>query len=647
MQFQNLRPALKGYVLGHFGAMVPLVWLLSRLPAPSDPPLLAVLLTAAAVLGVWRTQLTVVRGHHSPVTIVICLALALQGTTAAVLCSALGVLVTHLVKVDGPWWRLRWVRTSGYRRLFNGTHCALVTALSAWLVAFLGYLPSDGWPAALCAVALFTTAHFLLNSWGVALAIALERDEPVSRIWREHFFWTAPGHFACAGVAYLIWLVYSTTGPAALLLLPCGLLVSRAGQSYVELLRKERELTAQVQELYRREEEANRRKDEFLATLAHELRNPLAAITNAHYLLAQRREGSGAEATEVIGRQAWRLKRLVDDLLDVSRITRGAVELRPEEVDLRRVLQDAVEMVQPLMRERRHLLRVETSETPLVARVDALRIEQVFANLLVNAAKYTPPEGEIAVSLCPVDGEAALEVRDTGIGIDPELLPQIFDLFVQADRSLAQSAGGLGVGLALARGLVEQHGGRVEAASGGVGQGSTFSVRLPLAPPERSALLRVGLEQQGLRMAAGLRSREDVSATPHARQPGRVRILLIEDNVDAAETLTEMLDLWGYDVLVAHSGENGLERALSESPEVVLCDIGLPDLEGYDVARRLRAASGVHMTLIALTGYGRPEDRDTALDAGFDHHVVKPIAPERLRALLQQVLAGRGVPAAC
>jgi PAS domain S-box-containing protein len=363
---------------------------------------------------------------------------------------------------------------------------------------------------------------------------------------------------------------------------------------------------------------ADRRKDEFLAMLAHELRNPLAAISSAGQVLGQTRSAvdpRAAELTAVIGRQTRHLTRLVEDLLDVSRFTRGKIELRKGPLDLRQAVQGAVESTRPLIDRRRHELEVSLPDEPLWLEADATRIEQVLANLLHNAAKFTEPGGHIALSVERHGDEVAVAVRDDGSGIEPELLPRIFDLFVQEDRSLARSHGGLGIGLTLVRGLVEQHGGRVEARSDGPGRGCEILIRLPLrAAPQQTA------------PAA---PQPDAAAEPPAR------ILLVEDNIDAADALAELLRLWGHQVTIAHDGLLALEAARSVRPEVVLLDIGLPGMDGYEVARALRSLGGLEgVLLIALTGYGQESDRHRSQLAGFDHHMVKPVDVSRLRQLI-------------
>jgi PAS domain S-box-containing protein len=374
----------------------------------------------------------------------------------------------------------------------------------------------------------------------------------------------------------------------------------------------ERELERRLEELA----EADRRKDEFLAMLAHELRNPLAAISNAGLVLGERRGGDSRseELLGVIGRQIRHLSRLVDDLLDVSRFTHGRIELRKAPVELAPVVAGAVETARPLIEARGHTLSTSLPGEPLWLEADATRIEQVVANLLNNAAKFTEPGGRIELSVEREADEAVLRVRDTGTGIPPDLLPRVFDLFVQGERSLDRAHGGLGIGLTLVRNLVERHGGTVEAASEGPGRGSELTVRLPLLD--------------------GTAADAPAPAAPETRREN-ARILLVEDNEDAAAALAELLRIWGHRVEVVHDGPSALRAARAEPPDLVLLDIGLPGMDGYEVARALRELPGLGaVTLVALTGYGQDSDRLRSSLAGIDHHLVKPVAPDQLRRLI-------------
>jgi signal transduction histidine kinase len=403
-------------------------------------------------------------------------------------------------------------------------------------------------------------------------------------------------------------------GGRAALALDNARLYQQAQGEIAERKRLEEELRRRVEELAA----ADRTKDEFLAMLAHELRNPLAAIANAGYLLDRKGESDvrSGEMLAVIGRQIRHLSRLVDDLLDVSRFNRGRIELRQEPVELRRAVEGAAETARPLIEQRRHALTVDLPVEPLWIEADLTRIEQIFANLLHNAAKFTEPGGRISLAAERQGSEVLLRVRDTGVGIAPELLPRIFDLFVQEERSLARSQGGLGIGLTLVRSLVERHGGTIEAASDGPGRGSELRVRLPLIP-------------------APLEGPSHPEEVPG--DEGRpARVLLVEDNLDAAEALGELLRVWGHPVALAHDGLSALQAARETRPEIVLLDIGLPGMDGYEVAQRLRGTAELEgVKLIALTGYGQEADRRLSSLAGFDHHLVKPVDLDRLRSLLR------------
>ena len=387
--------------------------------------------------------------------------------------------------------------------------------------------------------------------------------------------------------------------------------------------RLEGELRGKVLEL----ETADQRKDEFLAMLAHELRNPLAAITTGMHLLSDV-QPSGEQAHRVrttVLRQVGMLTRLVDDLLDVSRITRGKVELRRERLPLREAVSNAIATSRPLLDERRHALEVQLPDEPLFVIADGTRLEQVVANLINNAAKYTEAGGRISLSLQRDRGEAVVRVRDTGIGISPEHLPHVFELFKQVDQSPARTRGGLGVGLTLVRRLIEMHGGSVRASSAGLGKGSEFEVRLPLAADQEVA------------------QPAKVAEPAHGR--AHHHLLLIEDNPDIGETLRELLQLLGHRVDWVSDGVRGVQAAIASRPEVALVDIGLPGIDGYEVARRLRASErGSDFLLVALTGYGRPEDRARALEAGFNAHLTKPVEPDELMKLIARLTGQRDAP---
>jgi len=373
--------------------------------------------------------------------------------------------------------------------------------------------------------------------------------------------------------------------------------------------------------LYAELRDADRRKDEFLATLAHELRNPLAPIRNALAILKTPAADPAVveRSRGMMERQVQHLVRLVDDLLDVSRVMRGRIELRKERLDLATVIGHAVETAQPVIQAQGHELTVAISPSPIAVEADPVRLTQVVGNLLTNAAKYTPPGGHIWLTT-ERDGEwAVIRVRDSGIGLAPEMLSRVFDLFVQVDNSVARSQGGLGIGLTLARSLVEMHGGHISARSGGVGKGSEFTVRLPRARETSADAGPAGREEP----AAA------VTATPR-------RILVVDDNVDAAETLAILLRLAGHSVEVAHDGAAAIGMAQAKRPELAFLDLGMPGMDGYELARRLRADKALAgVRLVALTGWGQDEDRRRSAEAGFDLHVVKPVEP----AMLDKVLA--------
>jgi two-component system CheB/CheR fusion protein len=379
--------------------------------------------------------------------------------------------------------------------------------------------------------------------------------------------------------------------------------------------------------------QADRRKDEFLATLAHELRNPLASVRNALHLIGRGPEAEiDVEAERAMAeRQVAHLAHLIDDLMDVSRIGRGTVELRRRPADLSAVVGRAVEAIRSSARERGHDLTISLPEGRVFLDADPTRLEQVFANLLSNAVKYTDPGGRIRLAAERDGADVVVRVRDNGVGIEPDMLPRVFDMFVQAGDPLTRPHGGLGIGLSLVKALVELHGGIVMARSEGRGRGSEFIVRLPAlpAPPGKP-------EGPG---PAGRRQ-------PGAGRPPRRRVLVVDDNVDAATSLVRILSrLYGQDVRVAHDGPEALRSAEEFLPEVVILDIGMPGMDGYEVARRLRGRPGTSAaTIIALTGWGQGADRARSKEAGFDHHLVKPVDPETLcRHLAGTANAARGI----
>lgn len=374
---------------------------------------------------------------------------------------------------------------------------------------------------------------------------------------------------------------------------------------------------AQLREVETALREADRRKNEFLATLAHELRNPLAPLRNGVELLRRITsiDPTVAEVHGLFDRQVGQLTRLVEDLLDVTRIAQGKLQLRPERVDAAAILRRAVQTSEPLLTARRHRLDLETPPTPLWVKVDPSRLVQVVANLLNNAAKYTEPGGHIRLTVERVGDDAVIRVRDNGSGITPDLLPRVFDMFTQAEWLPERSEGGLGIGLSLVRRLVEMSGGRVTAHSDGAGRGSEFVVTLPLCAVESSE--------------------QTTEATPKKPVASSRHVLIVEDHADGRESLAILLRLWRHRVDVAENGTRGVERALAVRPEVALIDLELPDIDGCEVARQVRKALGNAVRLVAVTGSGQPEDRERCLLAGFDHHLVKPVDP----ALLQTMLA--------
>ncbi|HEY0793990.1 MAG TPA: ATP-binding protein [Chthoniobacterales bacterium] len=367
----------------------------------------------------------------------------------------------------------------------------------------------------------------------------------------------------------------------------------------------------------------DRRKDEFLAMLAHELRNPLASATGALALLDE--AGAAPEARawalEALKRQTGQLARLVEDLLDVSRIQSGKIQLRKVRLDAAEVLDRAVQAAQLLAEARGHDLRRDYPHGVLTMEADPARLEQVLANLLTNAAKFTDPGGRIELTGRRDGDWVELVVRDNGIGMVPERIPMLFGLFVQSDRAVERSKGGLGVGLSIARKLVELHGGTLSARSDGPGRGSAFTVRLPVAACARGSGGRSGAEPP----------------EPRPRD-GRAKVLVVEDNRDLAMGLRLLLELKGYVVQVAHDGLEALEAARRFRPAAVLADLGLPGMDGYELAERLRTEPwGAEALLVALSGYGREEDRRRALAAGFDRHLTKPVDPRAIEALLARV----------
>jgi PAS domain S-box-containing protein len=371
--------------------------------------------------------------------------------------------------------------------------------------------------------------------------------------------------------------------------------------------------------------EADRRKDEFLATLAHEIRNPLAPIRNELEIMRMARGNPDVieHSRAVMERQLAHLVHLVDDLMDVSRITRGKLELRREKLALDAVLQAALETSRPLVDAARHNLVLNLPPEPLYVSGDLTRLAQIFSNLLNNAAKYTPAGGRITVTATRIEGEAVIEVRDSGVGIAAEALPDIFEMFAQANRERGLAHGGLGIGLALVHGLTQMHGGRVQAQSDGLGRGSAFTVCLPV------------LQMQ---------PQESAAAPPAQASPAaaRLRVLVADDNLDAAESLAMLLTMMGHEVRAAHDGAQAVEQAEQFRPDLILLDVGMPKLDGLQAAAQIRAFKwGAAPMIVALTGWGQDADRQRSKAAGCDEHLVKPLDIERLTALLAQLAERR------
>jgi len=370
--------------------------------------------------------------------------------------------------------------------------------------------------------------------------------------------------------------------------------------------------------LYRELREADRRKDEFLATLAHELRNPLAPIRNSLQILKMPRvDAATAQQTrEMMERQIHHLVRLVDDLLDVSRVMRGQIDLRKETVELATIVARAVETAKPLIEAHGHRLDLDVSTEPLPLNADPVRLVQALGNLLNNSAKYSEDNGRIQLSATSDKGEAVIKIRDQGIGIDKEMLPRIFDLFVQADHASTKAQGGLGIGLTLVKNLIEMHGGTVSAHSDGLGKGAEFVVRLPLTKCDSPA------------------NEEMIADRSTPVTPGH-RLMVVDDNQDAALSLSMLLKLQGHDVRIANSGQTALQLAADFVPEAIFLDIGMPGMDGYEVARRILSSPRLEQTLlIALTGWGQQDDRRRTTEAGFHFHLVKPPEPEAIDEIL-------------
>ncbi|BCT91947.1 hypothetical protein LYSHEL_09710 [Lysobacter helvus] len=372
--------------------------------------------------------------------------------------------------------------------------------------------------------------------------------------------------------------------------------------------------------------DVDRRKDEFLATLAHELRNPLAPLRNCLHILRMADEGDGAAVDSerlhaVMERQVAQLVRLVDDLMEVSRITRGMVPLHLQAVTIQDVVERAVETSRPLLDAAHHTLDIDMPTLPLPLRADPVRLAQVLSNLLNNAAKYTNPGGHIVLSATRQDADVVLRVRDNGLGIEPDELDRVFDLFNQAEHSIGHAAGGLGIGLTLVRSLVELHGGTVLARSGGLGQGSEFEVRLPLHDGDAVDF-----------------SDDEVSGGPMGAAHQRLRLLVVDDNREHTDSLALYLRMTGHTVRTAYDAASALVWQGTFSPDAVLLDLGLPGVDGLEVCRRMRAAGGEALVIVAITGRGQASDRQRSAEAGFDAHLVKPVDPAALVTLVDSLL---------
>jgi PAS domain S-box-containing protein len=401
--------------------------------------------------------------------------------------------------------------------------------------------------------------------------------------------------------------------------------VTRDVTEHVRAESERDELLKREQQARREAETASRAKDEFLAMLGHELRNPLSPILTALELMRRRDPDALARERTLIERQVHHVVRLVDDLLDVSRITRGKVQLRRQPVEVHEVVTAAIEMASPLLEAQRHTLDVDVPRRGLLVDGDSERLAQVVSNLLTNAAKYTKPGGHIDLKAAREGEEVVVRVRDSGIGIAPELLPRVFDLFVQSERALDRSQGGLGLGLPIVKTLTEMHGGRVLAESEGHGHGSTFVIRLPaLAGPSVTPVPSAG------------------AAPRHRRRPGQGhRVLVVDDNQDAADALVEALGAAGHQALAAYDGPSALDAAARVQPEAAFLDIGLPVMDGYELARRLRELLGPGVKLVAVTGYGQDRDRALSREAGFDEHLVKPVDLAFLEKVLDDLMTSR------
>jgi signal transduction histidine kinase/CheY-like chemotaxis protein len=423
-------------------------------------------------------------------------------------------------------------------------------------------------------------------------------------------------------------LVTVGIGAEGVLAIALLIAIAIATVRHAERQRKlQEELAATLRRTAKTLREADQRKDVFLATLSHELRNPLAPIRVASRVL-ESRDLSPAElarSRQIISRQVHHMASLLDDLLDITRVTRGVLTLKQQQVDLDSVLEAALETAQPAIRAKRHRISWERGDAPILLQADPLRLTQIVANLLINAAKYTEPDGHITLCVQPGEDHVEIRVRDTGIGIEPSMLNKVFEMFSRVDSGGRHSEGGIGIGLALVKGLVELHGGRVEAQSAGLDRGSEFIVRLPLPTPS--------VAPASIEAARAARVQEPAAAAPS--NPETRSVLIADDNEDGAEVMAMLLKQSGHRVHVAHTGTEAFACASLHRPDVAVLDIGMPGMSGYEVAQHIRGETwGQQMQLIAVTGWGQEDDKRRAEEAGFDHHLTKPIDPERLESLM-------------
>jgi signal transduction histidine kinase/ActR/RegA family two-component response regulator len=505
------------------------------------------------------------------------------------------LLVTPLLLVWGTSALIRWDRAQTLEAIL-----AFLALAAAGFFVFGGAYPAVAHaPIAFMCIPVLVWTAFRFGQRETAVAIVVLSTIAVWGTLAGH------GPFAVSMPVDSLVLLQAFMGTVAMMAMAIAALVA-----------DQKRVLAAAQQAQSEAETANLGKDTFLAMLGHELRNPLAAITTAVHVLDRVAflDAKASHVREIIAAQVAQLARLVDDLLDVTRVTTGKIVLHRTRADLSAVVGRSIETLAATGESERH--QVEFHGAPTWVDVDSTRLEQVATNLLTNAFKYTPPGGSIVVKVATEKDQAVLTVKDTGIGIASEMLPRIFDLFTQGDRGPDRSQGGLGIGLTLVKRLVELHGGTIDAASGGVGRGSTFTVRLPGAGAARVS-----------------------EPAPHAAQELRARrVIVVEDQADAREMLRVALQLAGHEVFEAADGPQAIEMTAKCLPEIAIVDIGLPGCDGYEVAQQVRqTAHGRTMFLMALTGYGQPEDRRRAEAAGFDLHLVKPVDPERLSAIISDV----------